>query len=688
MNRIVLAAVLLLVSSPGIASNAPSAADRGIKEILPDSTVIYRVNPIVVEAPRPVTTVGGAAAVEASVDSLRVPAAPTLEAVLREIPLLHVRTNSRGEAEISARGSESRQVAVLVDGVPITLAWDARADISIIPAEAIQDVVYVRGLSSMLHGPNVLGGVVETRIGRSFAQPEETACRVRLGADDVGAYSTTLATAIPMESRRGQSLLRAGLAFRHTPGDPLADDIVEPVSTDDGLRLNTDAENVSGFLALRQVTKGGAWLSLSGTSFRAHRGIAAELGVPDEDARLWRYPRISRTLAILSGGTGQRSSPVGGRGSLEGGFGWDRGRTDIDSYTSRAYQEIGSFEDGKDRTLTGRLLASQTLGGRGDLRAALTLADIRHDEIIPDGTFRYRQRLWSIGMENSWRLVESAGALNSLALTLGGARDVGETPEAGGRELQPELDEWGGRLGLSALMKEGRVVLHAGVSRRARFPALRELYSGALKRFAPNPDLKPEDLVTGEAGITSRLPGGELQVVGFHNRLKDAVVRITLPDKRFMRVNRNRLESTGLELLGTWSRGPVVLSASATFQDVRLTDTSADETHQPENLPERFGDVNLRFPVAAGITGWTDVAYTGSQYGIDPATGEDAKLDAAALIGAGLSRAWPLRISWGGGSFARLEARVGVENAGDAALYDACGLPEPGRRFRFELRMD
>ena len=46
------------------------------------------------------------------------------------------------EAEVSARGSDSRQVAVLVDGVPITLAWDARADVSVIPATATAKVSF------------------------------------------------------------------------------------------------------------------------------------------------------------------------------------------------------------------------------------------------------------------------------------------------------------------------------------------------------------------------------------------------------------------------------------------------------------------------------------------------------------------------------------------------------------------
>jgi len=399
--------------------------------------------------------------------------------------------------------------------------------------------------------------------------------------------------------------------------------------------------------------------------------------------------QASRTLAVLSAGSGFHESPFGGRGDVEASVGFDRGRTDIDAYTSRDYDEIDTFEDGKDRTLTLRLLADQTLGSRGDLRGAFTWSDIRHHESIPAGRFEYEQQLMSLGLENSWRLLESGGAIDALTLSVGGAYDHAETPKAGGRETQEPLSEFGGRLGLTAFVADGRTVLHAGVSRRGRFPALRELYSGALGRFLPNPDLEPEKLLTTEAGATTRLGHGRFQTVVFHNLLKDAVVRITLDDeeRHFKRVNRNELKSTGLELMAGYGLGPVEFSANATVQSIDLTDTEANETHRPENLPEVFGDLGVRFPVVLGLIGNAEVAYTGDQFGIDASTGEDAELGAEAVFNASLSRSWPAHVSWGAGVFTRVEARLAIDNIGDVAVYDAWSLPEPGRRARFELRI-
>jgi iron complex outermembrane receptor protein len=649
------------------------------------SPAVYRIPELRVQATRPVTTVGGSSAIEVRMDSMVLQPAPMLETVLRELPMLHVRTNSRGESEISARGSESRQVAVLIDGVPLTLAWDARTDVSVIPASAPQEIGYIRGLSSMLYGPNVLGGVVEIGVGKSFLQPAENVLQATAGIDHVGGFGGSATIGLPGQSPAGEWLLRAGAAYRESPGQPLPDDVVEPVPTDDDLRLNTDAENVNGFLTFRYRRNTGAWFSFSGSTFSAERGIAAELGV--DNARFWRYPEIKRTIAVLTGGTGDRSSPLGGHGDVEFSVGVDVGRTDIDAYSSRQYNSITGFEDGEDRTLTLRLLADQDVGSRGDLRAAATWAEVRHDEFLPNtADARYRQRLISLGAETNWRVLENAGKIDVLRFSLGGAFDAAETPESGGREPRQErLTEWGGRLGVTAAINGGRSLLHAGVSRRGRFASLRELYSGALNRFQPNPNLKPEKLIALEAGVTMRLGEGEVQLVGFHHNLEDAVVRITLPDRRFLRVNRNELNSSGVELLLTQSIKSLRLTGDVTFQSVDLT-TEPGVTNRPENLPEIFGKVNARFPIVLGFEGAAGVDYMGDQFCIDPGTGEDTELDAGAHLNLELARTFnfrPRTASW----FTRVEGRVSADNVADVARYDQCGLPQPGRLLRFQIRL-
>lgn len=646
---------------------------------------VYRIPEMRIRATRPVTTVGGSSAIEVSLDSMRLRPAPSVGEVLRELPTVHVRTNSRGESEISVRGSESRQVAVLVDGIPLTLGWDARTDVSVLPATAVQQITLVRGLSSVLYGPNVLGGIVDMEVAEGRVPAATTSFDLFAGVDHTGGYSTAATLTAPFETGGGRWLLRAGGGYRDAPGDPLARGVSEPVQTaDDDLRLNTDLTNVDGFFSLRYEDEGRAWFSVTGSGFRAERGIAAELGV--EEPRLWRYPHIRRRIAVASAGTGDRATPLG-RGDLELSIGLDDGRTEIDSYTSRAYDELDGFENGDDRTWTVRALGDHTLGGRADLRTALTYADILHDADIDGERATYQQRLWSLGGETIFRLLErGGGGLSSLQLSLGGAIDRATTPQSGGRAPLEALTDWGARAGMSAVVSGGNVLLHAGVSRRARFPALRELYSEALNRFEPNPDLRPERLVAFEAGATTRVGRGELQAVGFHHRLSGAIRRITLESGKRQRVNADALRSTGIELLGSQEVGPLSLGGDLLLQTVELLDPGTSDSTEPENLPELEWGLEGRLPFGPGLEATLGTRYTGSQFCLDPDTGGDRELDGGARIDAGLAKSF----SFGSGrtaAFSGLEVSAFAENIGDIALYDQCGLPRPGRLVGVQVKL-
>jgi iron complex outermembrane receptor protein len=659
---------------------APASAQQ--RDTLRADSAVFRLTGIAVHAVQPVTSVGGTSAIVVRLDSLSPGFAPRMEQVLRDLPMINVRTNSRGEAELTLRGSESRQVAVLLDGVPLTLQWDARTDVSVVPATAVQELTFTRGLSSMLFGPNVLGGVVEVSVGHGRSRVTAASATIGGGFDQYGGYGSVGTLTVPFERESGSWLVRAGLGFRDTPGSPLAAGIEEPVpASDPGLRRNTDMKTRDGFFSARWDAHGGAWFSLSGSGFDAERGVAAELtGAP----RLWRYPNVSRYVTVASAGTGFHDSPFGGRGDLEFSVGVDGGRTEIDSYATPAYDEVIAFENGDDRTVTLRLLGDQTIGSRADLRGAFTLADIFHREILPGEEHEYQQRLLSFGGETIMRVHETAG--RRVTVSAGGAVDIGTTPKTGDKPSLDGITDWGARAGVTASLASGTVMLHGGVSRRGRFPALRELYSGALNRFQPNPDLTPEHLTAVEGGITTRLASTSVQAVVFHNRLNDAIVRVPTGDGRLQRVNRDELRSTGLELLASRAFGRVSVAADLTLQTVDLIDPSTSRASKPENQPATFGSVTAGFPLALGMGVKTEVQYTGSQYCIDLDSGQDTRLDAGTHINADLARVWNLRPS-GSSWFSRLETRVAVDNIADTAIFDQCGLPQPGRLVRFEVRV-
>lgn len=631
--------------------------------------------PVVVRGIRIPAVIGGAGAVLVTVDSLRLPAAPLLEEALRAMPFILVQRNSRGEMAISVRGSDSRQTAILVDGVPITLGWDHRSDVSLVPITGATRISLVRGLSSLLHGPNVLGGVVEVSLADAMdGGIAPSSLLLSSTVDQFGGHAFQAAGGGAVGNG---FTARVGVGYRDRPGLARAGGVIEP-GKDPDLRTNSDAHEVNAFGAFGWRGNNGARLGLSATTYKADRGVPPELHL--EDPRYWRYPDASRTLVALSGRTATGATPFG-MGAVEGSVGANFGRTRIDSYQSAAYNDITGRENGDERVLTGRVAANHSLGSRATLRASAVGAIVNYDETLDsDPVNLYEQRLWSLASEANWSPIASTQISGGVAL------DAADTPETGGKPATGRMSAWGGRLGVTHITGGAGVRLHAALSRRSRFPALRELYSGALGKFDPNPDLRPEQLTAVEAGATTVLGAVEVQAVVFHHQLKDAVVKVTTEGKKKRRVNRDELRSTGTELLATWHHSSgVELMGDLLLQHVRILDPTSDASDRPENMPQFRAGADLGVPLPWSIRGLAGAHYLGDQYCGNPIKGRpDLHLGAKMQGDLGLERDWSLGRA-ASAVLSTLRTRLSMDNFTDQAAYDQCGLPQPGRTVRLTV---
>jgi len=680
-----LLAVALAGPVAGISAQEPDTTPER-----PDS-VQYELEGITVTAARPVIRGGGASAVELRMDSLRqVAPSPTLSETLQRMPLVRVRQNSRGQIQPSLRGMEERQIAVIMDGVPITIGWDNRTDLSVVPMTGATQVNMVRGLSSVLAGPNALGGVLEVEVSqrRAPATPPRLV-RFSVGADQTGALSGSgELNHLWRDGDGGSFWLRYGGGFRTSPGRARPEGIDAVAEDDDDVLMNTEWTYGNAFVSGRwEAEEDGPWLAFSGTGMTADREVLPELhllGSDDPSPRFWRIPDHWRWLSSVSAGTGWRETPLG-EGDLEIAVGLDLQHIEIRSFSSEDFSVLDGIELGDDRTVTVRLVGDHTLGA-GVLRGSATFADTWHEEDLSDTPAReYQQRLWSLGLETEQPLDGDrslSGPVRNPRITAGFSADGASTPETGGQPSQPTIWGWGARVSGEVTLGDEAAKLHGGASRKVRFPALRELYSGALGRFVPNPDLEPLTLKVAEVGATwYAVPGLEVQGIVFTQRLEGSIVRAVLPDGMFQRQNRGETRANGVELLANWRGGPLGVRGDLTLQDVELRGGEEGERpeYQPEIVANLFADIGL--PRGFRLEGGLE--YLGEQFGADPRTGAFESLDPTVFLEAGVIRRFE-----DVGRMPSFRASLHVENLTDEAIFDQLGLPRAGRTIRLQLSVD
>ncbi len=671
--------VTLAVATFGVRVDAQERPQPG-SDVRPSprDTIAQRIEPQEILAARGQGVIGGAAAVRVRVDSARLGTSATLADLLRTLPTVNVRTNSRGEIELSVRGSESRQAALTLNGIPLSPGWDGRADAGLIPLSGITSLTFVRSTGSVLGGPNAIGGTVDLRIDAPTRPFERS---VSIGSDQTGAQlASVTAAGLQPRGRQGYTHWSAGAGYRNLPGLVRADGVPD-ATPGAALRTNTDVRSRDLFAAGGWDAPSGAGVHALVSAYDAERGVAPELHLVAP--RLWRYPAQSRVFTQVRA----QAAPLtwaAGTTTLEASATYMSGLTRIETFTDNRYTTVNGRESGDERVRTLRATGKHLLHAGSELRSAFTVQDIRYDESLNGSApLRHAQRLWSAGLEGQRVFGERT------LLTAGVVVDQGATLESGEKLANPTRNMPGWRLGATTQLRT-TVRLHGSASERGRFPALRELYSGSLARFEPNPALQPERLRALEGGISwgaveSGLGLGA-QLVGFAHWLDDGIVRVGFPGtNRFIRVNRDRTESVGTEMTVSW-RGAegAGVQLDVVGQRVLITDQLLGGSgRKPEHLPAVRIAMDATMPVRAGLMLGATVQHVGAQYCVNPETDRDVGLARQTVLGATAQRRW--RFARGGHG---LRALLGLENVTNAALYEQCGLPRAGRTLRLGVTID
>jgi hypothetical protein len=159
-----------------------------------------------------------------------------------------------------------------------------------------------------------------------------------------------------------------------------------------------------------------------------------------------------------------------------------------------------------------------------------------------------------------------------VRVSVGGAADGADTPESADKPALARLMDWAGRVGVTAVLMNGRAIAHASSGRRARFPALRELYSGALGRFLEIGSAAGGGGHRGRPDASHRRanPGGPFAGDD------DAITRISVAapgGNRFQRVNQAGVSATGMKSSPT-RRWSAAFGGSATSADTRRERTA------------------------------------------------------------------------------------------------------------------
>jgi vitamin B12 transporter len=488
---------------------------------------------------------------------------------------------------VSIRGSEANEVAILVDGMPLSRAAAGVIDLAQLSVAGLQRVEIWRGVPPIEFGAEAVGGAINLVTRRGALVPE---LRASVGGGSFGARSASMGWS---GSDRG---LRIDLsaAYNGATGDFRYYDTAGTLFNQTDDRISTRHNNDFNQGAVDATIAGRRW-RLGVHGFLKDQGTPG-VGLLGAESL---HARLTTGRALVDGGVDGSAGPFVWRAAAQVLY-------ERNAFANPFGEQVGPFgANVSDADALSVGLHARARAPWGRRQHWLVLADLRsenrfpHDLLLPALSGAASQRLLgAIGVEDEVRVLGDRLTLTA-GVRLDGTYSRLTLPQATGA-LAPSTDVAPtGRITARAELTRW-LALRGAVGRFVRFPTLLELFGdGAF--VLPRALLKPETAWAGDVGATVAGGGprvrGSLEATFFGRAVADTIVY--LPGGRAAApANIGDSRMLGVELraqaaVGEWLAARV----DYTFVDARQVPGDGQIPGRPQNELSLRVDVR-RLPFA------------------------------------------------------------------------------------------
>lgn len=166
--------------------------------------------------------------------------ARSLDDAIKLVPSLNVRNGADGTPRIDVRGLRTRQLKLLVNGIPFNSTFDGQFDPTLIPTLGMGRINLKTGGSSVLYGDGGMGGVMDIQTRGQF-DGLRSGVKAELGSDHFwhgNAYAG-------YGDENNDLFMAAGIRSRD--GFPMSDDFDSPIDRSADNFQDTDERNNSDY---------------------------------------------------------------------------------------------------------------------------------------------------------------------------------------------------------------------------------------------------------------------------------------------------------------------------------------------------------------------------------------------------------------------------------------------------------
>lgn len=593
----------------------------------------------------------------------------------------------RNEKGIYVRGFGPSRVPVFLDGIPIYVPYDRTFDYDRFITFDLSEIVVSKGFTSVLYGPNTMGGAINM-VSKRPVKPFEGNAGIGYGSGNTYYGYTNIGT------NQRKWYLQAGASYYNRDYYPMPGKFSSTIRQGNDERRKSYSEDEKVNFKVGLTPAEGHEYAFGYINQHGKKGSPPDVR-PNGDNKFWEWPKWDKETYYLTTNT-----PLGEKSYVKARLYYDKFENWLDMFTDSNYsipdRSFGERSYYDDWTVGGSVEAGTTLIPRNNIKAAFHYKRDTHKErnrmgstakknvYAPEPWQRSDDLIMSTGIEDTIDITKKFYAIAGVSYDrVEGLRarewDPGKVPGGWYNFETDTVTSWNPQLGLFYLVSDtGK--LHASVAKKTRAPSMKDKFSGGFGTKLANPGLKPEESINYEIGYEDVfLKKVRIKTALFYNDITDAIqsYKFTSGPNAGMTQNQNvgKVKQYGIEAEGIISiTKDLEAGLNYTYLDRNNeTPSSWGPSAKMTDVPEHkfFSYAKYMTPFLKGLTLLGSLEYNTYRWNSDT-----DKVGCFALVN--MKASYKIKKA--------LTIEAGVNNLLDRYYEYTVGYPEPGRMFFASMR--
>lgn len=526
-------------------------------------------------------------------------------------------TAARGEFMAYVRGFDLKHVPIFLDGIPIYVPYDGYPDLARFTTFDLSEVVVSKGFTSVLYGPNTMGGAINMVSRRPVKNIEMNLGTGYGSGNSYNGFGN-------IGTNQGKWYLQIGGSYLNSDYFRVSNDLRNAATQagDGARRVNSYNIDWKASAKIGYTPNSTDEYVFNYINQQAEKGVPPYAGYDSRTmARFWQWPYWNKESFYFNSKTAILDNSY-----VKTRLFYDIFQNSLYSYDDETYTTMlkkSSFKSSyDDYTYGGSIETGTLLLPYNSLKAAFHFKKDVHREINKEAnpTQRFEDDIFSVGVEDTIDFTQKVYGIAGVSYDWVNSVEAQDL-NANNTLVSFPTDNAGGLNPQGGLFYKftDTGTFHGSIAQKTRLPSIKDKYSYRLGQAIPNPDLKPEKSLNYEFGYKDILfKNLMLEANLFYSQVTDFILFKTVQDptnpKKTTNQNQNigKVNQYGLEL---GLSGKILECLNGGFNYTLLQYQNASTTDQIINLPNHKLFAYLQyFTPLKGLSLVGSVEYNSDRY--------------------------------------------------------------------------